>query len=130
MNITIDEVVQAYVETRTQIELKTKELEEALKPLKELQEKREQYLNQQMHHLGVQNLKTPHGTAYFSTKESVTCGDWDTFLGYVQSSGQWNLLNHAVNKTAALEIMGEKRENPPPAGVNYVAIKEVRIRKN
>lgn len=53
----------------------------------------------------------------------------------LSESGHFEYLNHAVNKTACLEVMGEKdekteaRPNPPPAGVKYTAFTTVGVRK-
>lgn len=58
-----------------------------------------------------------------------------TILKLIKSHMHLELLNKAVNKTAILELMGDQnpkdhsRPNPPPAGVNYVAIQSVGVRK-
>jgi len=127
---TVDQVVAKYIETRDEIKRRQTELDEELKTLKEFQAKREQWLMGELNKLGAKNVKTPHGTVYQTTTESVTMGDWDSFFAYVQETQQFNLLTHAVNKTAALEIMGEERQNALPPGVNYVAIRTVNVRKS
>lgn len=129
-HITADQVVDAYTQTRDQIAQLTKELEEKLKPLRELQERRENWLMGEITRTGLKNLPTKFGTAYIIRSESVTCADWDAFIGYVQETGQFNLLDHRINKTAALEIMGENRQNPPPPGANYSAIQKIGVRKS
>ena len=127
---TVDQVVAKYIETRDEIKRRQAELDEELKVLKEYQAKREQWLLGELNKIGAKNVKTPHGTVYQTTTESVTMGDWDSFFNYVQETQQFNLLTHAVNKTAALEIMGEERQNALPPGVNYVAIRTVNVRKS
>lgn len=130
MSITIDQVVAAYVSTRDEIKELEKALEEKIKPLKELQERREQYLHQQLTDAGAQNIKTKFGTVYQTRKESVTVADWDAILEWITKSEAWEFLNKAVNKTAVLECMGDERQYPPPPGVNYTAIATVNIRKS
>lgn len=127
---TVDQVVAKYIETRAEIKQLEDELAEKLRGLKEYQDKREQWLLGELNKIGAKNVKTPHGTVYQTTKESVTMGDWDSFFNFVQETQQFNLLTHAVNKTAALEIMGEERQNALPPGVNYVAIRTVNVRKS
>jgi len=127
---TVDQVVAKYVETREQLKKMQAELDEQTKPLKEFQQKREQWLMGELNKIGAKNVKTPHGTVYQTTTESVTMADWDSFFSFVQETKQFNLLTHAVNKTAALEIMGEERQNALPPGVNYVAIRTVNVRKS
>lgn len=59
----------------------------------------------------------------------------DLVFNILRTSAHFELLNKAVNKTAALEIMGDKdeksgsRPNPPPAGIKYVALATVGVRK-
>lgn len=130
MTITADAVIEAYVNTRNEIKRKEKALDAELEPLKALQEKREQWLLNEIQKTGLKNLPTKHGTAYVTRQESLTCGDWDAFLGYIKKEEKWELLEHRVAKTAALEIMGEERENPPPPGVNYTACNKIGVRKS
>lgn len=130
MTITADAVIEAYVNTRNEIEQKKKALDTELEPLKALQEKREQWLLNEIQKTGLKNLPTKHGTAYVTRQESLTCGDWDAFLDYIKQEEKWELLEHRVAKTAALEIMGEERENPPPPGVNYTAFNKIGVRKS
>jgi hypothetical protein len=130
MAITIDQVVGKYVETRAEIKRLETELEETLKPLKILQEKRESWLLQQLGELGLKNAKTEYGTVYKARKESVTMAEWDAFVDWVKVNDKFEFLNKAVNKTAVLEMMGEERDQPIPPGVNYVSIQTVNIRKS
>lgn len=124
-----DEVTAAFVATREEIRKLEKELEEKLKPLKELQEKRELYLIKLLNDAGCQNMKTLHGTIYKSRKESVTCADWDAFIEWVKSNDKYEFLDHRINKTATIEYMNNG-ENPPPPGANYTAMVSLGVRKN
>ncbi len=145
--ITIDTVVGAYTASREKI----RALEAEIDKIKATQAKREEWLLAELAKLGAQNVKTPHGTVYQAVKESVTVGEWDAVLDWVlftpitevlkefdvpeelltaiKAMVHTEYLNKAVNKTAVLEHMGEKRDNPPPAGVNYVAVRTAQIRK-
>lgn len=128
-DITIETVVQKYIETREEIKRLEAELEERLAPLKEFQRNREEWLRHELVMGGMKNASTKYGTAYFATKESVTMGDWDAFLSWVQEGERYEYLTHAVNKSAVLEDMGAERGNPPPPGVNYTAVQIVQVRK-
>jgi len=76
---------------------------------------------------------------YFSEETNFAAKDVDLFVPeierIVRESAHFEYLNHAVNKTAVLECLGEKdektgaRPNPPPAGVKYTAIAAVGVRK-
>ena len=130
MKITLDTVVQSYVETRAKI----KELEDQISELKAFQAKKEEYLNQQMTLMGVENVKTAHGTAYSTVAESVTVADQGAFFDWVQRTGSWECIEKRAAKTAILQIMGDDegngRPNPLPPGLNYTAIKKINIRKS
>jgi len=104
-------------------------------------------------------------TGYKTVKESIKMADWDVFVeevlykplaekvaaGFVgeaytkidadyalqlmKEAGGTEFLNRAANKTACLEVMGERvkgkgRPNPPPAGVSYVAFETVGVRRS
>lgn len=128
--VTVDMVIAAFLETREEIEAIEKEAQAKVAGLKELQERRRMWLDGKMRESGVTNMSIKDvGTCFYQTKESVTMGDWDVFFGFVKENEAWELLNHAVNKTAALEVMGSQRQLPPPPGVNYVAVREVHVRR-
>ena len=107
-------------------------------------------------------IKTEFGTVYKTRKESVTVADFDTFMNVnlltpvaktiietfeqeavysiddlvqlIRKAMPVELLTKGVNKTAALELMGDQakdgsRPHSPPAGTNYVAIQTVGVRK-
>ena len=124
-----DEVTKAFVATREEIRRLEKELEEKIKPMKELQERRELYLLKLLSDAGAQNMKTQHGTIYQTKKESVTCADWDAFIEWVKENDKYEFLDHRINKTASLEYMNNG-ENPPPPGASYTAIRSLGVRKN
>ena len=124
--INLDTVAAAYVKTRDEIAAKNKEID----ALKEVQSKREDWMLAELEKLGLQNVKTPHGvTVYKSLKESVSIGDWDAALNWVKDNDCYEFLTKGFNKTAVLEYMGDNRENPPPPGCNYTAVRTVGIRK-
>jgi hypothetical protein len=90
--VTIDQVVEAYVKTRDEMAELRKEFETEEWKMEELQDRRAGWLLQQMDAIGVQNMKSGHGTVYKMRKESVTMGDWDSFFTYVNATQQYNLL--------------------------------------
>ena len=60
----------------------------------------------------------------------------EELLELLRSAAHLEFINKGVNKTSVLERMGDldekkqSRPNPPPAGVNYTAIKTVGVRKS
>jgi hypothetical protein len=65
---------------------------------------------------GMESVRTEAGTAYKSTKRSVSVGGWDEFLPWLRATENWHMLNRAANKTAVLEYLEEHEELPP--GIN------------
>jgi hypothetical protein len=123
--ITFEMVAEAYSKTDTEIDA----LEAQVKELKKLQEKRKQWFADAMKFQGVQNVKTAYGTPYFSKFESVKMADWDAFYDWVERNDKREFLNHAVNKTAVLEMMGKDRTGDLPPGVSYSATRVVHFTK-
>jgi hypothetical protein len=151
---TVGEVIAKYFETEDEIKRLTDELDKQLKPLEEYQTARKAFCGKILTEQAGQNIKTAAGTAFFKKQEFVNVADWDAFvekellwpvakslvmegtplsveefLEEIKASFPHELLNKAVNKTAVLEIMGEKRENVPPAGVSYVSKQVVQIHR-
>jgi hypothetical protein len=124
--ITLDRVVEAYTNSREDI----RALEDKISEIKAVQAKREEWMLSQLEKDGLQNAKTQHGTVYKTLKESVTVGDADAFFEWVRENDKFEFLNKAANKTAVLELMGEKRSETPPPGVNYSATRAVGVRKS
>jgi hypothetical protein len=123
--ITIDLVTEAYIKTRDEIS----ELNKQIDKMKAVQGKREQWMLAFLDSQKMNQAKSGFGTVFEVKKESVVAGDWDATLSWIRETEQWEYLNHAVNKSAVLSYMGENRENPPPPGVNYSAIRTVQVRK-
>jgi septal ring factor EnvC (AmiA/AmiB activator) len=129
-DVTIDAVIAAYVKTRDSLDKFRKEFKEREAEIKALQEKRENWLASQLTATGQTSAATPHGTAFFSSTESATVADWDVLLDYILTNESYELLERRVSKTAVLEIMGHKRDQAPPPGINYTSIRCVNVRRN
>jgi hypothetical protein len=112
----------------------------------------ESFIKQHMLDAGLTQAKTDAGMAFFTTKDSVTVRDmddvirfmlaaspppkqngktvspkqWAFVLDHIAATGMWGLLNKAVNKTAAKELI--EAQTPPP-GVEYSAYKDLSWRR-
>ena len=125
----IDTVVESYIKTRNDI----KALEDRISELKTFQARKDEWLMAQLAALGVDSVKSQHGTVYTSVSESVTVADSEAFFEYVKANDAYHLLERRASKAEVLNMMGDKdngsRPNSPPPGINYVAVKKVCIRK-
>lgn len=81
----------------------------------------------QMNAAGETSRKTEQGTAFIKEVNFVGIGNWDTAFTFILTNQAFNLLNHAVNKTAVLEYVAEK--GTPPPGVNLSVKREVQVRR-
>lgn len=74
---------------------------------------------------GVQNTKTPFGTAYLARKESFTIADQQEFRRHVIGTEAWELIEWRGNRTG-LRAFEEKNKELPP-GVNKTSMLECRV---
>jgi hypothetical protein len=129
-----DMLTAKYVELRDRKAAikKAAEIEEA--KLQVLLDGIENKLKEIMTETGVKSMKTDHGTAYLTYRESATVADWDVLLNHIKEKGAWDLLERRVSKAAVKEVMAEDRNGeytePPPPGVNFVRIEGVNVRRS
>jgi hypothetical protein len=67
------------------------------------------------------------GTAYMTTRSSVTVADRDAFLGYIRDNDAWELLENRANKTAVEQHVETNNDLPP--GVNQSVTQVVNFRR-
>ena len=121
------ELITSYLKLRD----KKREMErlhkEALAPFNETLAKIEMALAKVMEETGLENLPGGGGTAYRSTRTSVTVDDWDIFMGWVKKHEAWHMLERRAAKTAVDELLQETDELPP--GISMTREYVVQVRK-
>ena len=131
MGVRSDDVVRAYIATRDEISAIKKETKEKVAKLEELQTKRLQWLQQQLDEAGQDSVTVRGVGTYFKKKsEFVSVDDMDAFVAFLEQNKAWDLLNKAVNKSAALERMGEDRDLSKVPGLKYSSEIEVQVRRS
>ena len=131
MSIKADQVVKAYIDTRDKIALLAKAHKEQVAELTKLQDAREKWLDQQLDASGTDSGKvTGVGTYFRKKKEFVSVDDMDTFVEFLSTHKAWDLLNKAVNKSAALERMGDDRDLSQVPGIKYSSEMELQVRRS
>ena len=149
--VSLDAVMSRRFELDDEITRIANQQKAALAPLVEELKLCETYIKGELTASGAQSWKsstTGHHT-YFTTKDSVTVKDmdgvirfmlaaappadilpdhtlWPAILDHIATHGMWGLLNKAVNKTAAKELI--EAQTPPP-GVEYSAYKDLAWRR-
>jgi diaminopimelate epimerase len=130
MTITVEQVIEKYIETRDAFEAEKKLFDSKVADLKALQESREKWLMGALDKMGATSMKAPHGTVFIDWKDSATVADAGTFLAWVHED--WDerntFLENRVSKTAVKQRL-EDGQTPPP-GVSYVKVKDVKIRRS
>lgn len=122
------ELISSYIQLRD----KKREMEtahkEALKPYNETLAQIEAALGRIMTETGLENLPGGGGTAYRTTRSSVTVDNWDLFVLWVAEQGAWHMLERRASKTAIEELLEDTKELPP--GVSISREFAVQVRKN
>jgi hypothetical protein len=126
----IDEAIKAYVDTRDQLRARQHEFKVEEEGLKTVLEQISMWLRDKADELGVDSFKSNmYGTAFRSVKTSyrVATGQWDTFIGWVKETGNFQCLEKRVAKLATAEIYKDTGKVPP--GLDYIVEVEMDVRR-
>lgn len=126
----IDEAIKAYVETRDDLRSRQHAFKVEEDGIKSTLEQISMWLRDKADEMGVDSFKSnQYGTAFRSVKTSyrVATGQWDTFIGWVKDTGNFQCLEKRVAKLATKEIHDGTGVVPP--GLDYVAEVEMDVRR-
>ena len=125
--ITFESVISAYRKTRDE---EIPALNDKVSLLKEVQQKREDWLAAQLTKQGIDNVKIKGvGMALFSTKDSCTVADRTSLMDWVQQDVE-NRLSFLAASVVKDQVRTYIDENQvPPPGVNYQTFKKLEVRK-
>jgi hypothetical protein len=115
--LTVDAVIDTYIKLRSQKEVIEANVKEQVAGIKEKMLKLEAWIQAKSDETGVKSFKTDHGTAFMSTSDFASVGNWDAVLEFIQKNEAYDLLNKAVNKKAVREYLDANGAVPP--GVNF-----------
>lgn len=130
MSIKAEQVVEAVVSTRDEIDAIKKRHKKELEVLEGLQELRIKWLHQQLNETGADSMKTPAGTFFKKKSEYVSVENVELFHAFIKENDAWDLLTKAVSKTTALERFGEDRDVSKVPGLKYSSEIEVQVRRS
>jgi nucleotidyltransferase/DNA polymerase involved in DNA repair len=126
--MTMDEMVDKFVRLRNKVAELKKEQADALNPYSLAMGALEARILDGLNNMGADSVKTPHGTAYKTTRTSTKVMDWTATLEFIKSREAWDLLEARVSKNAAAAIMEEIRG--PIPGVSTSSTIEIGVRKS
>ena len=122
-----DMAAERYLEVRNEIDA----LERAHKATKaELAEKLavlENWFTAKAQEDGLETVKTPHGTAYWSTHHTATVASREALFSFCKENDAWDLLESRASKTGVKSFIASHGE--PPPGVNFSSVKVFNMRK-
>lgn len=124
----VDEIVARYIALRDKkAEIKAK-YDAEVEAIDAAMSRVENYLLKLMTELGVESIRTSAGTPYVSRRTSATVADWEVFLDWVRSNGEWSMLERRANKTAVQSWREEHNDLPP--GLNWREERVVNIKRS
>jgi hypothetical protein len=125
--IDINVRINQYVGLRDKIQAMDKAHKEKIAPYKEMLDTLGGVLLTHLSNIAADSVATPSGTVYKTVKNSASIADGAAFWQYVESSGEWDLVDKKANVTAVMEFI-EQHKTPPP-GVNLNSIMTVGVRR-
>lgn len=124
-----DELVEAYLEIRTQREKLLREYEIVDASLKDDLSKLEAVLLDMCNAVSADSIKTKHGTVMRKMHERFFCQDWDNFYKFVLENEAVQLLERRIHQSNFKEFISNHGDDGLPPGVNVMREFGVSVRK-
>jgi hypothetical protein len=124
----IEKYVENYLLVRDKRKRIKDEAEEKMKKCDEVMQRLENALNQSMTELGADSVKTPHGTAYFSSRYRASGEDWLAIERFCLEHNRLDFFERRISSTVVKEYAETTGELPP--GVRAEITRTVNIRKS
>ena len=128
MDIELGDLIERYHELKDTLKEMDLEYAEATKPYNAAIQAIETECLARLQAQGLQNAKTPHGTAYLATQTRVSVRDKGEFFRHMQGSGDFAMLDIRALKEPVKEFVKENNANPPGVEVSHWV--ECNIRKS
>lgn len=110
----LDKVAKVYIKIRDKrSELKKAYEAEDLK-LKDQLETLDSFLLGTLQNLGVESVRTEHGTIYKSLAIKPNCEDWTSFYEFIKENDAFDALERRVKKSFVVTYMEDHSDEPPP----------------
>ena len=122
-----DNACKNYVALRREVDDIERVAKAATASLKEKMLALETWLTLKADEAGLENIKTAHGTAYWSIIASAKVANRDTFLDFVRKEEAYDMLENRVSKEAVKSYM-EAHDGLVPPGVDFMQIRKFNLR--
>lgn len=127
MDVTVDQVVAAYMKLRDKKKAIESAAEAEVATIKDKMEKFEAWIREKANEQGVTSFKTKSGTAFLTTTDYASVSNWDATLEFIKKNDAFDMLERRVSKTAVRSYIDAHKV--VPAGVDYGTRLTVNIRK-
>lgn len=122
-----DIAAEKYLQVRNQIESLEREHKTAKAVLTEKLVALENWMTAKAQEDGLETVKTPHGTAYWSTHHTATVGSREEFFNFCKEHDAWDMVESRASKTGVKSYI--EAHGAPPPGVNFSSAKVFNMRK-
>jgi hypothetical protein len=123
-----EEAAKRYTQVRDEIDALDREYKDNKAKLKEKLVTLENWFTSKAQEDGLETIKTPLGTAYWSRHQSATVASREDFFSFCKEHDAWDLVESRASKTAVRSYLETYGEIPP--GINYNTVRVFNFRRN
>ncbi len=118
---------EKYLQVRNQIEAMEREHKAAKAVLTEKLITLESWFTAKASEDGLETVKTPSGTAYWSTHHTATVASREEFFNFCKEHDAWDMVESRASKTGVKSYI--EANGAPPPGVNFSSTRVFNLRK-
>jgi hypothetical protein len=122
-----DVAVERYLQVRSEIESREREFKSVKAKLTEKLVAVENWITAKAQEDGLETVKTPHGTGYWSTHHTATVGSREEFFNFCKEHDAWDMVESRASKTGVKSYI--EANGAPPPGVNFSSTRVFNLRK-
>ena len=122
-----DIAAEKYLQVRKEVDDLEREHKTAKAVLTEKLVALENWMTAKAQEDGLETVKTPHGTAYWSTHHTATVGSREEFFNFCKEHDAWDMVESRASKTGVKSYI--EANGAPPPGVNFSSAKVFNMRK-
>jgi hypothetical protein len=115
--LNVEKVVATYITLRKQKTALNDEIKDKVAAISAKMGKLEAWIQAKSDETGVKSFKTDAGTAFLTTSDFASVGDWDAVLEFVKKNDAYHMLTRGVSKTVVREFIDLNKTVPD--GVNF-----------
>jgi hypothetical protein len=127
VTVPISTRIEQFIKLRDKIKADDEEHKKKMEPARDTLKKLEAVILAHLQAAGLDNAKSPAGTAYRSTKKSATIADGEAFWNFVVANKLWDLIDKRANSTAVTDYLEQNKQLPP--GINYSTMETLGVRR-